>query len=203
MSLLRCNTAFLQKNPRYSTLIADSLLHSTDIDTLRKKDFADMEYKKEVSCHKSFKERTETSTLFIFKSRHISIYFSHISYYRSWPRIRRNERCLSGWGREFLYWIIILMVHRMARLCEVQNSKILIKYYYSVQSTLLSINLLEYIAKVLFSPNQILLSLFILITPKLFLGQKRQRLLPKREIPVFISLLPFSSTTYPLVYLQN
>ena len=150
---LRCNTSFVQRNPKYSTMIADTHLLSTDIDTIRKKDFAISKIMQQIwntkkRFHITNALKKELKLLYyLFSNPDTFPFTSPIAHIidRASDFQAKGDACLDGAGgysTDLSFWWFVEWPDYVKR----KTIKYFIKYYHGVQSTRLSINLLEYVA---------------------------------------------------------
>jgi len=157
LSALRCNTSFVRQHPNNSTLIADTHLLSTDFNTIRKKDFAISKLMQRIwNTKKRFHItnaalRKELKILYyLFSNPDTFPFTSPIAHIinREPDFEAKGDACLDGAGgysTDLSFWWFV----EWPEYVEQKTVKYFIKYYHGVQSTRLSINLLEYIAIIL------------------------------------------------------
>jgi len=150
---LRCNTTFIRTNPKFSTLIADTHLLSTDMTTILKRDFAISKIMQQVwntkkRFHITNSLRKELKLLYyLFSNPDTFPFTSPIAHIieREPDFEAKGDACLDGAGgfsTGLSFWWFIEWPDYVKH----KTVKYFIKYYYGAQSTRLSINLLEYIA---------------------------------------------------------
>jgi len=153
---LQCNTKFVKSSNAHISLVSDAKLLATDFQSIRKKDFPISKLMQKIwntkkRFHVTNSLRKELKQLcYIFSNLDRFPFTTPIAHVidRDPDFIAKGDACLDGAGgfsTDLSFWWFL----EWPSFVKDRTVKYYIKYYYGVQGSKLSINLLEYVAIIL------------------------------------------------------